>query len=109
MSEMRSVSVRDDGDRHRYVVEVDGVQAGFAVYHLRGGRHFFVHTEVDDEYSGQGVGSALIRDALDDVKAMGGMIVPLCPFVARYVRSHPQYDEIIDWELLGRIESGQTS
>jgi predicted GNAT family acetyltransferase len=109
MTEMRSVAVRDDPDQHRYVVEVDGVRAGMAVYHLRGGRHFFVHTEVDDEFSGQGLGSTLIREALDDVKAMGGMIVPLCPFVARYVRSHHQYDEIVDWDLLGRIESGQTS
>ncbi|MEX0863879.1 MAG: GNAT family N-acetyltransferase [Acidimicrobiia bacterium] len=109
MSEEASITVRDDAENHRYVVEVDGVQAGLAVYHLRGGRYFFVHTEVDEDYSGQGVASALIREALEDVRSLGGTIVPLCPFVDRYVRAHPEYNEMIDWELWGRIESGKTT
>jgi len=109
MSEETSITVRDDAEHHRYVVEVDGVRAGLAVYHLRGGRHFFVHTEVDDDYAGQGVATALIREALEDVKAMGGTIVPLCPFVARYVRSHPEYNEMVDWEMVDRIGSGENT
>ena len=109
MSEETSITVRDDAEHHRYVVEVDGVRAGLAVYHLRGGRHFFVHTEVDKDHSGQGVASALIRGALEDVRALGGTIVPICPFVARYVRAHPEYNEMIDWELWGRIESDKTT
>ena len=42
--------VRDDPENHRYLLEVDGEVVGIAVYHLRGGRYFFVHTEVDPEH-----------------------------------------------------------
>jgi predicted GNAT family acetyltransferase len=103
MNEGTSISVRDDPENHQYVAESDGVPAGKAVYHLRGGLHYFVHTEVDDDFAGQGIGTILIREALDDVRARGGMIVPLCPFVARYLHSHPDYDAMVDWEMLDRI------
>ncbi len=99
------VAVRDDGEHDRYVVEVDGVAAGFTVYHMRGGRHFFVHTEVDAKFTGQGVGSALARYALDDVKAKGGRIVPICPFIRAFVDENPEYEALIDHELWDRIDA----
>jgi hypothetical protein len=99
------VTVHDDAEHDRYVVEVDGVAAGFTVYHMRGGRHFFVHTEVDDRFTGRGVGSALARHALDDVKAKGGRIVPICPFIRAFVDENPEYETLIDHELWDRIDA----
>jgi predicted GNAT family acetyltransferase len=90
------------------LVEDDGRPVGQAVYHLRGDRHIFVHTEVDDAYEGQGVASALARHALDDVRDHGGRIVPLCPFISAYVARHPEYQALIDQELLDRI-NGKSS
>ncbi len=87
---------------------VDGKSAGHAVYHLRGDRHIFVHTEVEDAYEGQGVASALARAALDDVAAQGGRIVPLCPFISGWIDRHPEYREMVDQPLLDRI-NGKTS
>jgi predicted GNAT family acetyltransferase len=95
--------VRDDHDNHRYVIEVDGVNAGHAVYHLRGGRHFFVHTEIDPGHQGQGLASVLIGQALDDVRAHGGSIVPLCPYVLAYVDSHPEYEDLVDRKMLEEV------
>jgi len=98
------VQVRDDPERERYVALVDGEPAGFTVYHIReGGLHFFVHTEIDDAFGGMGVGTKLVRGALDDVRAKGGKIVPICPFVAGFVRRNPDYDALVDHDVYDQI------
>lgn len=94
---------RDDSEEHRYVAEVDSEVVGVAVYQVRAGRHIFVHTKVNTEYEGKGVGSALARFALDDVQAQGGTIVPICPFISAWIEHHPEYRTMIDQELLDRI------
>lgn len=63
-----SVEVRDNRDEPRYEVWTDGQLAGFAQYRLRGGRITFTHTEIDPEYEGAGLGSQLVRAALEDVR-----------------------------------------
>lgn len=88
---MAEKTVRDDADGHRYVVSVDGSDAGFAYYQVRDGVVVFTHTEVEDRYEGQGVGSALVRGALDDVIGSGRSFRPSCPFVAGWVEKHPDY------------------
>jgi hypothetical protein len=97
------VEVRDDPENHRYLLQLDGEVIGVAVYHERGGRRFFVHTEVDPEHEGEGLGTTLARGALDDVRAMGMKIVPLCPFITGFIERNPEYAEMIDRPLLERI------
>jgi hypothetical protein len=74
-----------------------------AVYHLRGGRHFFVHTEVDEEFSGRGLGTRLVKQALDEVRDAGGKVVPLCPLFAAYIGRHPEYQDLVDEEIMDRV------
>ncbi|MDF2730603.1 MAG: hypothetical protein K0T01_2390, partial [Acidimicrobiia bacterium] len=81
MTHDHDVVVRNDADNHRYVLELDGEPAGLTVYHVRGGRHYFVHTEINAGHGGEGLGSVLVQGALDDVRARGETIVPICPFV----------------------------
>lgn len=100
---------RDDPDQHRYLAEIDGREVGMAVYQLRAGRHIFVHTEVNADYEGRGLGSALARFALDDVKSQDGTIVPLCPFIFAWIERHPEYRTMVDQELLDRINGGPRS
>jgi len=95
--------VRDDPENHRYVLELDGEMAGMAVYHVRGGRYFFVHTEIQPGHEREGLGSVLAQAALDDVRSKGGNIVPICPFVAAWLKRHPDYGDMIDQEVLDRI------
>lgn len=102
--EQENVRIWDDEENHRYALEVDGQPAGMAVYHLRGGRHFFVHTEVDDEFSGRGLGTRLVKTALDDVRQAGGRVVPLCPLFAAYIERHPEYEDLVDHEIMARVE-----
>jgi predicted GNAT family acetyltransferase len=106
MSDAPAVTVTDNSDTHRYEAHVEAALAGFARYVRRGGRTFFVHTEIDPSFEGKGIGSALVRGALDAERAAGTPIVPLCPFVRGYIDKHPEYADLIDAELLATIDNG---
>ncbi|MBA2624498.1 MAG: N-acetyltransferase [Acidimicrobiia bacterium] len=90
-----AVEVRDAPERSRYEARVDGALVGFAVYQPGGNSLVFTHTEIDDAHEGQGVGSALARGALDDVRSRGLAVVARCPFVAGWIDRHPDYEELV--------------
>jgi uncharacterized protein len=90
------ISVHDNPAASRYEAYVDGALAGFAAYSGQPGRVVFTHTETDPEFAGQGVGGALARFALDDVRARGLQATPLCPFIAAYIGKHPEYVDLVD-------------
>ncbi|MDH2428814.1 GNAT family N-acetyltransferase [Sphaerisporangium sp. TRM90804] len=92
---MEAVDVVDNADASRYEVTVDGRLAGFADYRRKPGKLVITHTEIDDEFEGRGLGSRLVRGALDGAREAGVHVVPLCPFVARYVEKHPEYADLI--------------
>jgi predicted GNAT family acetyltransferase len=93
---MTDISVADNPDQHRYEATVDGVVAGFAQYKVKDGHVVFTHTEVDPAFEGQGVGSVLAREALDDVRAKGEYdVVALCPFIAAWIERHPAYQDLL--------------
>ncbi|WP_149205156.1 GNAT family N-acetyltransferase [Actinotalea subterranea] len=91
------VTVRYDAGRERYEVVTGGETAGFAQVREADGRMTFFHTEVDGAYEGQGLGTTLVRGALKDATGRGLRVVPLCPFVAAYLRRHHEFDAHVDW------------
>ncbi|MEJ7796269.1 MAG: GNAT family N-acetyltransferase [Nocardioides sp.] len=84
-----STEVSDQPEQSRYEIRVDGELAGFAEYELHGDHTTFTHTEVDDAYEGQGLGSKLARAVLDGARDAGLAVHPECAFIARYVKRHP--------------------
>jgi predicted GNAT family acetyltransferase len=90
------VTVARNDAKSRYEVDADGKVAGILVYRDGGEVLTMVHTEVGEEWEGEGVGSTLVRGALDDVRERGLKIRPLCPFVAAYVKRHPEYQDLVD-------------
>jgi predicted GNAT family acetyltransferase len=93
---MSEVTVTDHPDQSRFEATVDGRLAGFAAYRLTAHTITFTHTEIDDAFEGHGVGSTLVRHALDDVRARGGLRVrPLCPFVKAWIEHHPDYQDLV--------------
>ncbi|CAM3912654.1 GNAT family N-acetyltransferase [Kibdelosporangium persicum] len=88
--------VRND-DKNRYEVLLDGELAGFAAYTPRGDQVVFTHTEIDGAFAGKGLGKVLAAGALDDVVARELVIVPVCPFIAGFVRKNEQYDGHVKW------------
>ena len=92
---MSGISVTDNPHRHRYEATLDDALAGFAVYREEGDTVVFVHTEVDPAFEGQGIGGALARGALDDVRQRGRRVVALCPFIAAWIDRHPDYQDLL--------------
>lgn len=87
-------------DRSRFEAHVDGALAGFAEYQLAEGLIVFTHTEVDADFEGKGVGSALARSALDEVREAGDPLGPrkviaTCPFIKGWIDKHPDYADLL--------------
>lgn len=86
--------VRNNEAEHRYELEVDG-EVAIAEYRLRPGRISFTHTEVPDALEGRGIGKKLVKAALDDARARGLKVVPICPFVKHYIDAHPEERDLL--------------
>jgi predicted GNAT family acetyltransferase len=89
------VEVRDNASALEYEVTVDGEPAGVIRYTRDGDTITMLHTEVAPRFEGHGIASQLVHDALDDVRAHGRRVVPLCPYVAKYVHRHPEYADLV--------------
>jgi len=83
--------VVDNPSESRYEIYEDDKLAGFSTYRLVGNRIVFLHTEIDPAFEGHGLGSALARGALDDARERGLTVIARCPFIARFIREHPEY------------------
>jgi predicted GNAT family acetyltransferase len=88
-----SNNVRDNTDRHRFELDVDG-QIAFAGYRREGDTLLITHTETPVSLRGRGVGSALVRGLLDIARAQGLKVAPKCPFVAGYIDKHAEYADL---------------
>jgi predicted GNAT family acetyltransferase len=91
----RRIVVRDNPDGGRYELFVDEQLVGLATYSLSGQTMTIPHSEVQPRFEGQGLGARLARFALDDARERGLRVVPLCPFIAGYVKRHPEYADLI--------------
>lgn len=88
--------MRNNPSENRYEAYLDGDLAGIAVYGLGPSSIVFLHTEVYPDFEGKGIGGALVRGALDDVRSGGEYdVIPLCPFVKGWIEKHPEYDELV--------------
>ncbi len=96
MGPMPDVEIRNNESEHRYEAFVEDARAGFADYRLTQDTIVFTHTEVDDDFEGDGVGSALARGALDDVRREGSRRVePRCAFIKAWIDDHPDYADLV--------------
>src|SRR5205807_4355410 len=87
--------VSDNPEASRYELRLHGRLIGLAAYRRRPGRIAITHTEVEPSCSGRGFGSMLAEAALRDARERGERVVPLCPFIADYIRRHPEYEELL--------------
>ena len=94
MAEVTGLRVEDNEAANRYEARIDGELAGYAAYIPAQGMLVFSHTEVEPVHEGQGIGSALARAALDDVRAKGLKVMPLCPFIHAWMANHPDYTDL---------------
>jgi predicted GNAT family acetyltransferase len=89
------MTVADAVDRERFEITVDGAVVGFAEYHRTPSAISFVHTEIDPDHAGEGLGSELIAAALDAARAEGKPVLPYCPFVRHFIGTHRDYVDLV--------------
>jgi predicted GNAT family acetyltransferase len=86
--------VRNNAPLNRFELEVDGHTA-VAYYRPSPGLLTFTHTEVPPELGGRGVGSTLVRGALELARAQGLKVASRCPFVSAYLGKHPEFNDLL--------------
>jgi predicted GNAT family acetyltransferase/glutaredoxin len=89
--------VVDVPESSQYELRVGDRRIGLAAYHRRhnSNRIAFLHTEIDPACEGRGFGSRLVAAALEDVRRQGLQVVPLCPFIAHYMATHPEVHDLL--------------
>ena len=91
-----AVSVTDLPERERFEARDEaGEVAGFMTYQLTGAIIAYTHTEVLPAFEGKGVGSQIARAVMDDARARGRTVVPICPFLVKWLDKHREYDDIV--------------
>ncbi|WP_426573161.1 GNAT family N-acetyltransferase [Aquihabitans sp. McL0605] len=85
----------DEGQRGRYRLLVDDADAGEVTYRMQDGNRVFVHTEVHEDFEGQGLAGKLAEHVLDAARREGILIVPQCPYIRGYIERHPEYQDLV--------------
>lgn len=89
-----STSVTRESNPDRFEITSDGAVAGFAQFLDRDGRRIFFHTEVGEEFGGQGLGGIVVGEAIDATREEGLTVVPVCPYVKKWLTKHPEHEDI---------------
>lgn len=89
---MTTAVITDNPGAQRFEAYQNDQLAGFAEYQLSDGLMVFTHTEVLPAFEGRGIGSALARFALDQLREAGDRKArPMCPFIKVWIERHPEY------------------
>jgi predicted GNAT family acetyltransferase len=93
--------VRDNPDRRRFEIDLGDASLAIAEYTLPAGKIMFTHTEVPEAHEGKGIGTRLIRFALDAARERGLKVIPICPFFAAYMRKNADVQDLLDpaWRI----------
>ncbi len=93
---MTEVRASRNESARRYEAHLDGTLAGFVEYRERGDEITLIHTETLAGFEGRGVGTALARHALEDVRTRRAKAVVTCPFIGAYLAKHPgEHDDVV--------------
>jgi predicted GNAT family acetyltransferase len=92
---MSQIRVTDNPAEQRYEIWQDDALAGFLEYRLKGDVVSMTHTEIEPDLQTKGLGKRLVADALAETRALGRTVKPYCPFVADYIRQHPEYEDLV--------------
>lgn len=79
----------------RYVVRLNGAEAEMT--YSRAGEALIIidHTGVPDAMRGRSVGQAMVRRAVEDARAQGRKILPLCPFAKAQIARHTEWQDVL--------------
>ena len=91
-----SIEREDNGSKGRYFLRsAKGDEAEMTFSKVGTSQIIIDHTEVPDAFRGQGAGLRLVERAVEDARASGITIIPLCPFAAAQFRRHPEWADVL--------------
>jgi predicted GNAT family acetyltransferase len=91
-----NVTVVDVPEKDRFEARDDsGAMVGMVTYQLSGNIIVYTHTEVLPEFEGQGIAGRLAAAVMDDARDRGRTVVPLCPYISKWLEKHPEYDDVV--------------
>lgn len=90
-----SFDIINNTEENRFETTVDG-QTAVLTYRAAGDNVLvYEHTIVPPELGGQGIGTALVKHALDFARENDKIVIPQCVFVAAYIKKHPEYEDVL--------------
>lgn len=105
-ADKQPLSVIDNVAEHRYEIHTEG-QVAILVYKRGVNRISLLHTEVPPALEGRGIAGMLARAALEAARADGLEVVPLCPYVAAYIRRHQEYLPLVSSPYRAKLTAGE--
>ena len=87
--------ITDNPERKRYEAYVGSQLAGFTDYHAQPGLITLLHTEIEPDFEGRGLGSRFVAGILDDARGRGLRVLPICPFVRAFLQKTSDYDDLV--------------
>lgn len=88
-------TITRQADPDRFEITIDGTVAGFAAFVDIDDQRVFHHTEIGEEFGGQGLAGKVVQHALEATRAEGKRIVPVCPYVAKFVTKSDEFTDAI--------------
>ena len=92
---MESYELIDNTENKQYEFHIGKFLAKIEYIKTNNGEIYLTHTEVPVALEGKGIGSQLAEKVLTDIEKQGLRLVPLCPFVAGYIKKHPDWRRIV--------------
>jgi predicted GNAT family acetyltransferase len=91
------LTLEHDETVHRYRLLRDGDLLSYADYRpsADGSTLVFHHTLTKPEHRDQGYAAELVGRALDDVRTSGRSVVATCWYVADFIDTHPEYQDLL--------------
>lgn len=92
----QDIEIEETDSKGRYVLRGESGDEAELTFSKIGTRQIIIdHTGVPDSFRGQGAGARLVARAVDDARAAGKTIIPLCPFAASQFRRHPEWADVL--------------
>jgi predicted GNAT family acetyltransferase len=96
MTDQPEIRLEESDTKGRYFIRNPTGEVAEMTFSKLGDRQIIIdHTGVPDAFRGQGAGLRLVTQAVEDARAAGKTIIPLCPFAAAQFRKHPEWADVL--------------
>ncbi|EJL71251.1 GNAT family N-acetyltransferase [Chryseobacterium populi] len=93
---MIEVKQNNDEKHGSFEAFIDGNRAGLMTYTWAGDERFIIdHTEVGEDYNGQGVGKEMVLAAVDFARKEGKKVIALCPFAKATFQKNEDLQDVL--------------